>query len=315
MRKDNVNYLLVGSFVLLMFGVLLVLVYRITGRQADTDTYYVRYGNISGVKVGTAVTYGGYQIGQVDEVEPVRAKGRTRYRLSLAIKAGWQIPEDSVARIVSPGLLSSNIIDIREGKSTASLRPGARINGQEEVSIMTVLNSMAFELKDLSDHSIKPLLNNLNRQVATVGTDLRRRIPEITASTSQLLARLNRSAERLNDVLGDENRSHVNNVLANADKVSRNLANLSSEFARVRDQLDRLLRNSNQLLDHNRKDIRASVVALRTSLDTVSRNINTVVYNLRSTSRNMNEFSREIRANPGLLMGGTPPRDDKVSEQ
>jgi phospholipid/cholesterol/gamma-HCH transport system substrate-binding protein len=43
----------------------------------------------------------------------------------------------------------------------------------------------------------------------------------------------------------------------------------------------------------------------------VARNIDSVTYNLESTSRNFNEFSRQLRENPGVLIGGTKPaRED-----
>ncbi|MBK7357120.1 hypothetical protein [Propionivibrio sp.] len=38
MKRDNVNYLLVGNFVLLMAGVLLYALYRITGHSAKRAT-------------------------------------------------------------------------------------------------------------------------------------------------------------------------------------------------------------------------------------------------------------------------------------
>lgn len=315
MKKDNVNYLLVGSFVLVMFAALLVLLYRITGRQADTETYYVTYGNISGVQVGTAVTDGGYQIGQVQAVLPVRSGGRIRYKLALAVRSGWRLPADSVARIVSPGLLSAHIIDVREGNSAHSLQPGGEIASQEPVNIMTVLGSMAYELKDLSDNSIKPLLHNLDRQVGRIGSDLGKRIPQLTAHADALLVRLNRSADNLNALIGKKNRTHLNHVLANAETVSANLAQLSRQFDSVRRELDRLLASSNRMVAANQADIRGSIVALRTSLDTVSRNITGIVQNLDATSRNMSEFSRQLRNNPGLLLRSTPPPPDKDSEQ
>ena len=39
MKRDNVNYLLVGSFVLLMAAVLLYAHYRITGSSGKGDVY------------------------------------------------------------------------------------------------------------------------------------------------------------------------------------------------------------------------------------------------------------------------------------
>jgi len=45
MKRDNVNYLLVGSFVLLMGAILLYALYRITGHSAKGDTYFTHFPN------------------------------------------------------------------------------------------------------------------------------------------------------------------------------------------------------------------------------------------------------------------------------
>lgn len=314
MKKQSVNYLAVGLFVLGMFVLLMVILYRITGREGDTEAYYVVYSNITGVQVGTAVTYGGYQIGQVQQISPVR-NGGTRFKLRLGIKKGWKIPEDSVARVISPGMLSDNLINIVEGDSTQYLSPGEQLRGREEISMMSLLNSMAYELKTLSDESIKPLLENLNNQVSTIGSDLSEKIPRITANTNQLLAQLQASAENLNGLFSEENRGHFASVVRNADRLSENLVRLSERFSEARGGLDELLENSNALILDNREDIRESVIALRQSMDTISQNIDTVVYHLEVASRNMNEFSRQIRQNPGLLLGGSTPKPREGAKQ
>ena len=59
----------------------------------------------------------------------------------------------------------------------------------------------------------------------------------------------------------------------------------------------------------------ASVVDLRYTLSTVAQRIDAMTYNMEGASRNMYEFSRQIRLNPGLLLGGTPPTDEaRVNE-
>ncbi len=315
MKHDNVNYFTVGLFVLGMLAVLIVVLYRLTGHSADTTAYYVKYDNITGVDVGTAVTFGGFKVGQVQKIGWVRENGHTRFRLTLGIRNDWKLPADSVALIVSPGMLSDNQIDIREGKSSKYLAAGAEMKGKEQVSIMSVLNDMAYQLEDVSNNSVKPLLDNLNRQISTVGGDLAKQLPHITADASRLLVQLNAAAGGLQRMLGPKNRTHMNNVMANADELTRNLVALSRDFGRMSAQLDTLLKHSNQVVSENRGDIRDSIVSLRSSLDAVSRNINTIVYNLDSTSRNMNEFSRQIRDNPGRLLGGSAPRDKGASLQ
>ena len=62
----------------------------------------------------------------------------------------------------------------------------------------------------------------------------------------------------------------------------------------------------------SRPDLQQAVVDLRNVLEQVSRYSDDILQNLDSTSRNMSEFSRQIRENPGRLIGGSAPRDTGV---
>lgn len=309
MKQDNINYLMVGLFVLGMLAMLMLVLYRITGIGIDADHYYVSYGSITGITEGSVVTYGGYALGQVDSVEPQRAEGKTRYRLRLALRKGWQIPTDSVARIITPGLLSDNLVDIREGKSDRYLQPGAELTGEEEVGIVAMLNSMAYQIQDISDKGIKPLIARIDHHVETIGADLGEQIPAMTRAMNELLGRLNESATRVSAMLSKESEQRFSNIIANTDTFTRELLDLSAGFKHAGRQLDALLQESSGMVLDNKQDIRTSVEALRNTMDSVTQNINTILYNLETTSRNMNEFSRQLRENPGILLHGTPPQE------
>lgn len=312
MKQDNVNYLVVGIFVLSMLILLLVVLFRITGNSTETVPYFVDYTNITGINKGSPVTYGGYQIGQVDDIIPRNVAGRTQYHLELGLKAGWKIPSDSVARIISPGLLSDDLIDIAEGESSTYIQPNGVIRGQDSINIMSTLNTVAYEIKDLSDNSIKPLINNLSRHVDAIGSGLNTSIPMVTASINRLLDNLNSSANELAELLNEKNQQHLANAFENADLISQNLSTLAQGFNNAHSQIEQILNNSNQILTDNSDDIRHSVVDLRNSLQIISENINAIIYNLEGTSRNFNEFSRQIRDNPAVLLNGKAPRDDGV---
>ena len=70
-------------------------------------------------------------------------------------------------------------------------------------------------------------------------------------------------------------------------------------------KVDDLAANLNQLVTQNRDGLDRSLADVQYTLGTVSRNIDAIIQNLDATTRNMNEFSRMIRRNPGLLLGGT----------
>ena len=62
--------------------------------------------------------------------------------MTFSVQEGWKIPDDSVAYIVSSGLLAAVAIDIQEGRSSTPLRPGAEIQGSQEVDLFASVSSV-----------------------------------------------------------------------------------------------------------------------------------------------------------------------------
>ena len=311
MKKDHINYFAVGSFVLAMLALLIASLLYISGQGEATDTYYVSYTDISGIHDGSSVTYGGYKIGKIEGVEPVRNGEETRYRITLAVRDGWAIPADSTAQIVSPGILAEKTIEIREGKSRTMLSPGDEIKGLPAVDMMAIMNRLSGEFEELAEGDIRPLISRLSHYLNGIGEDLNRKIPRITENTSTLLASLNDSAVRLNELINAENRQHLNNLFKNANEMSESLIILTRRLNKTGDKVDHLLDQSHRLLDDNDNDIRQVVIDMRRNLETLSQNMTAIVHNLSASSRNMNEFTRELRRNPSVIINSKPPVEFK----
>lgn len=283
MKKENTNYFMVGLFVLVGLIILFIMLFKITGGQSNSDEYFVEFDNVTGIKDGIVVTYGGYAIGAVNGVEPVFNSGKTIYKLSLWVKANWKIPIDSTAQIVMPAIISDKQIEITQGISAQYLSPGDTLKSAEAVDIMELVDSIASEL------------NNF--------------IPQSTKNINSLIAKLNYSANKVSLLLSDKNIQHMNNLFKHADASGESLSELASGFTRINKQLDNILSRTDLILNDNSEDIRYTVIELKKSIDVVSGRIESVMYNLDATSQNMNEFSRELRNNPGVILGSKPPVD------
>jgi phospholipid/cholesterol/gamma-HCH transport system substrate-binding protein len=305
MKNDRINYLAVGVFVLVMFGLLLAVLFRLTGTRGDTDIYYAYFDNISGVNRSAPVSFEGYPMGHILAIEPEQTRGKTGYRLTLSVQEGWKMPRDSVARITAFSLLSEFVIDIRQGVSKDYLRPGDTLQGLQGGDFYSALNGVASDVSDLTRNGAKPLLDKINHLVDTVGT----RVPALLKDLKTLLAKLDNNADALKELLNKDNQQHVSRLLKNADAASVNLLQLSSDVNKTRAQLDQLLTDSGALLKDSTPQLRASVTQLRNALDLVADNIDAIMHNTEGTSRNMYELSRQLRQNPSLLLGTTPPRD------
>ncbi len=332
MRSNKINYVAVGGFVIAMLVGLLVSIALLTGRTGATDTYYAIYSNVTGVKFGTQVLYEGYPIGQVESVTPTPKEGKMLFRVDFGVKKGWRIPADSVAQIAAPGLLSAITISIHAGADKIALEPGNRITSREAANIFAVMSSVASDISVLAEESIKPLLGTLNRTVGTFGDlvngdvsvmvrelstlfrDIAERMPGIADNVDEFSRSMNDSSRQLGMLLKPENRKKLENMLANMDTTVSNFVKLSDDLKVSRGKLDDLLAATNAVVLNNKKDIRASVSDLRRIVDSTARHIDSLNQNMDGAARNMYEFSRQIRQNPGLLLGGTPPRDEAAGQ-
>jgi len=328
MRDNRINYIVVGAFVLAMVGALVVSLALLAGRTGATDAYFTVYDNVSGVAVGTQVLYEGFKIGQVEDIEPLPRDGKTRFRVVLGVREGWRIPSDSVAQVAASGLLSAVAIDIRGGTSPQMLAPGAEVPAGASGNMFAVVTDVANEVSDLSQNALKPLLATLNQQLAAFGviledqapelmaklvavaTDLAAKTPAISENVQRFSHELTHTGQQLNKVLSDGNVRRIDDILEGLDRTTAGFARLAGDLEGSRKLVDQVLVNLDGLIVENKPSVASSLRDLRHTMQTVAQSIDTVTGDLEGTTRNMNEFSRQIRQNPGVLLGGAAPSDE-----
>ncbi|MGD8782991.1 MAG: MlaD family protein [Thioalkalispiraceae bacterium] len=302
MKQDNINYFAVGLFVIAAGLILLIALFQITGRGADADDYFVELENVAGIRSGSPVTYAGFEIGQLVDIEPVRTNRQTRYRLHLQVKANWPIPTDSVAQIVTPSLLGEKQIDITEGQSSDYLKVGQTINGKESADVFVLVEQISNEFQKLSEQGLKPLLKTLNAEFA--GS-----LPKLVDQTSVLLTNLNSSALELQGILATVDQRRIDSIMGNAQQVTENLLTVSVKLDQASAEVDKLVNSTSKMMDSNNEDLRKALLDLRTTMGVIEENMTGIMYNIDTSSRNLNEFTRQIRDNPAILLNGKPPED------
>jgi phospholipid/cholesterol/gamma-HCH transport system substrate-binding protein len=305
-RRDTINYTLVGAVVVAAIVLLLGGLALITGRTGATTGYVVHYRNVTGLRYGAPVFYQGYRIGEVDGVTPERTADGTRYKVQLAIRRDWPIPKDSPARLQATGLLADVSVGISEGASREMLAPGGELKGVEGADIFAAMNELAGQISELTRDQIAPLIRTLSQRVDSITGTIDKTTPAILEQTRILLERLNKASDSLNDVLKPENRAAIGTTL---DEVSK----LATELRKTRETLDQALGEIGAIASENRPDLRNSVQDLASVLEALSSRMDVITHHLESSSRNLDEFSREIRSHPNRLI--LAPKADKVEEE
>lgn len=302
MYSQRTNYVVVGLFVSVMLVAALLWLVLLTGRTGPRDTYTLVFENVADIKFGTQVRYEGFPVGEVATITPLPDGARMRFRVGVSITRDWRIPRDSVARVTASSFLAAKTIDITSGRSPEMIAVDGEITTAPAGDIFATMATAAAEISELNRQSIRPLLDTLSDIAGTVADGT----PRITADLTSITQRMDESLGAVQEILAGDNIKAIRRVIENVQSTSDTIATSSGDLANALRHADNLTRNLDELVEDNRGNLDQSIKDVQITLRTMTQAVDSIVYNLDGAARNMNEFSRMIRQNPGLLLGGTP---------
>src|SRR5215217_1780394 len=107
-QRERATKLRVGIFVLVSLAVFLGVIYTLGAEFTD----------VGGLQAGATVRLAGVQIGRVSAVDlPAQPGGKVRVEMKIAKQFADRIRKDSVASIVTQGLLGDRIIELTVGSA------------------------------------------------------------------------------------------------------------------------------------------------------------------------------------------------------
>jgi phospholipid/cholesterol/gamma-HCH transport system substrate-binding protein len=203
--ETKANYVAVGAFVLACVIGLVVTIMWLAGVQyAQEYSYYQANfkGPVTGLGKGTVTRYNGIDVGHIADLK-FDPNDPQSVIVTLQVQPGLNIREDSVASIDSQGLTGGTFVEISGGTSKSRLL--AARQGQKYPIIRTKQSGLV----------------------------------ELEQSAPEVVAKLNVAATRINDLLNDNNRRAIAQVLANLDETTTVIARRSGD-------IDAILRNTNE---------------------------------------------------------------------
>jgi len=330
MRHQGLNYAAVGIFVIAMLVAALGAAIILAGGAGSHDRYSIVFDNVADVKFGTQVRFEGFPVGEVEAISPVAQDGVMLFQLDVSVREGWVIPADSVARILTSKFLGAKTVEIQRGTATTALAPGARIASAPTADMFAAMSEMAGQVGELSRDGLKPLFEQLGALVANanrlldddlspllgslngVATDTRGQVPQITAELLSFTEELNVTLASVQALLSEQNVADVQQTVQNVRTISQDFVEISRAVQNTLGQLDGIVADLQAVVESNEGKVGATLDDTRYTLRSIAQNIDTINHNLVGATRNMNEFSRLIRQNPGLLLGGSAPEEVNI---
>ena len=142
--RGNVLETVMGAVVLVVAALFLLFAYKtselraVSGYQLSAD-----FERVDGIRQGGDVRISGIKIGSIvaEELDPKTFLANIRMSINPTIK----LPDDTVAEIVSAGLLGDKYMSLVPGGSDKMIPPGGKIKyTQSSVSLEHMLGQMIF---------------------------------------------------------------------------------------------------------------------------------------------------------------------------
>jgi len=266
--ETRAHYVAVGAFVLVMISVAFAAVLwlaraQLTTQYATYDIYFT--GPVSGLRDGATVEYNGVPAGRVKEIR-IDPSNVEQIRVTVEIESNVIIKQDARAN------LETNILS---GVSYVQIA-----GGTQEAPVLTA------EAKNRY-----PVIRSRRSRLASVAA----RLP-------QIMAKLDETADHLNELLGEDNRRSIGETLANLRILS---ADLAADAKPALLAATTLLRN----LDQSYSDpggLREGLTGGIADFDRLAKNLNDTSHQLQQALQDarpgVRTFSQRTLADVGELV-------------
>ena len=265
------------------------------------NMYFTDYDNVDGLTTSKPVLVNGYQIGRVSKMYLMdNGKIRTEFK----IKSEYDIPSNTIARIVSESILGGKAIVFDIGNSKTLARNGDPLQSDVQANLMekveplqnkvenlvvkldSVLSAVNTALDDEFQRDFKNSLRSISKSLNNV--------EKITTDVESLMGseriRLARIMQNLESITNNFNKNTVtiNKILANLD-------NMSSELSKT--EIKATIDNANKAM-HDVSLITDKINKGEGSLGLLL-NDDKLYDNLSNASLSLDQLIQDVKANPG----------------
>lgn len=313
---------LVGLFVLVAAGILLVAVFAINGTFGTAArSYHALFQFAGGLEPGATVRYsGGPKIGRVESLR-IDPQDPTRIDLTFSVQPDVIVKTDSRVKIMSLSPLGDNHLELYPGSAQAAVAPaGALLQADNYVDF----NALTEEINDIA-----PQAQELMRTLDARATELKVTLDRVNELlNAQNRANLSATLAETRGLITDS-RPQVKSALQNVNDLSQKLGPLIADLRKTSSQANDVLAHIDAAIGDTQPEVRKAVTQLQDTLkslddltgqlhqtlDVNSENIDQLLDNLLHVTENLKEFTETIKERPYSLIRATNPPEHKTGAQ
>lgn len=271
---------------------------------SSDNAFYTVYDNVDGLTVSKPVMVNGYQIGRVSKMDLLE---NGKIQVEFKINSGYQIPTNTIARIVSADLLGSKAIVFDLGNSPTMAKDGGLLQSDVQANLLEKVEPLQKKIENLVV-KLDSVLSGVNTALNDdFQRDFKNSLRSISASLNNMeqitsdveglmgsekirLAKIMQNLESITENFKNNNKT-INSILANLDNLSDDLAKME-----IKSTID----NANQAM----KDVQAITDKINNGEGSLGLLINDdkLYNNLNNASAEFDGLISDLKSNPGKYL-------------
>lgn len=176
---------------------------------SQDNVYYCNYSTVDGLQISSNVEIRGLSVGRVSAIELDEDRG---VKVTIDVNKKIEIPQGSIATIVSDGLIGGKIIrlDLSSSKSISESR--STLATAQEAGVVDELTAQ-----------VSPLVKTLKKTISSLDTVI----------------------SSINLILGEDNRNGIKGTIRSINNTADNLAKLSNSLSEETGEIKSIVHNAN----------------------------------------------------------------------
>lgn len=271
---------------------------------SSENTFYTEYDNVDGLAVSKPVLVSGFQIGRVSNLT-LQPNGKIR--TEFKIKNEYDIPSNTVARIVSADLLGSKAIVFELGNSTTMARNGDPLLSDVQANLMEKVEPLQKKIENLVV-KLDSVLSGVN---SVLDENFQRDFKSSVHSISVSLKNLEKITGDVDGLMGAE-KNRLSNILSNMESITMNFKNnnekINSILANLDNLSDDLSKTEIKATVDNANQAMKDVMEITNKINTGDGSLSQLIHdeklynNLTNASENLDQLVKDLKENPGKYL-------------
>jgi phospholipid/cholesterol/gamma-HCH transport system substrate-binding protein len=282
----RVGIVVVLASIILVLGVMWFQKFKLVERRYH---FYARFSEVGGLKSGNVIYINGVERGRIEGVN----LGVDDVVVTMAIREGVNIPENSHVSLQSVGIMGERFVAIKMGGASRAIAPGDTIEGDFMMGLSEVMSS-AGEILDeltLTSRNLRDILETFSGEGR-----LQNSVDNLSVASENLRAITEENQPRLASAI-----ESIDNVSTRMDSlIERHYVSLDSSLAglgRTGQDIETAVKN----LSRASEDLREITRRLREGEGTLGKLLtdDQLINNLNTTVEKLDSLITDIKLRPG----------------